>query len=260
MATGRTVQRFSRIYINGYDLSGYARTCGPQEVTVDEANMTTWTDPVKSYLKDRSHVNIGTLNAVFDNTATAGLHAVLGTAGDARNIILAKGIRAAPAAGDPAFLGTFEQSAYQIADDGAAVTANIPFQGWPGDAVTLAYGGGWGVLLHASGAETGANSAAGIDCLAGSALGGFMVYQILASNAAGNVTVKVQHSTTTNVDGSFSDLGGCTSGAIANTSIPASGIVATTNPATAVGQYLRWQIALAGGMTTVTFVLAFYRA
>lgn len=260
MATGRTKHKFWRVYVNGYDMSGFSRTIGPLEVTHDEADLTAdMSDTVKGYLKNHTHVNCGTLNAVFDNTATTGLQAIMGTAGNSKNVLAAIGIRAAPANGDPCFGGQFMHSAFQPTDDGGAVTATIPFAGWASDATSLRYGLGFGQLLHANAAETGTNSSTGFDNLQSAVTttnGGYMLYQVLASsNASHTATLKVQEADT-NLDGSFGDLSGATTGVITVTA-GVNGIVALSPTAT-IKQYLRWQIVL-GTATSVTFVLAFMR-
>lgn len=257
MATGRTKQKYTRVYVDGYDLSGYGRTIGPLELTYDEADMTViMSDTVKGYLRNQSHVNCGTLNAVFDNTATTGLHALAGTAGDQRDVLAAIGIRGSPAAGDPCFGGSFIQGAYQVTNDGGAVTATIPYLGHDVTVNNL-YSIPWGILLHANGAETGANSSAGYDNPTGGATtyGGWFMYHILASSGAG-------HTATLSVDDSANNstwlaLSGATTGSITVTA-GVSGLVFLGNTAT-VRQYLRWQLAL-GTATSVTFVSAFFRA
>jgi len=162
---------------------------------------------------------------------------------------------APPAPASPAAPATDE-----IVDVSSALTVTVPFQGWAADASTLKYAGPWGTLLHASGTETAVNAAVGFDNPTGAATakGGYFVYHIFASNAAGTATVIAQDAAT-NTDPSFALLAGATSGAIGFAAIPASGVVALANNAD-VRRYLRWQLTLAGGMTTCTFVSAFVRA
>lgn len=259
MTTGRTVDKWTRVYMDGYDVSGFGRTIGPEEITYDEHDLTAdMSDTIKGYLPGRAHVNIGNFNGVFDNTATTGAHAVLGgTVGGKRVVLAAHGQLAAPAAGDATFGGEFMHKAYQAVGEGA-VTITVPFSGWATDSTTLLYAAPWGLLLHPSGAETAANTGTGVDCYqqTQTTKGGFLIYQILSSNAAGTVTLSVDDSAN---NSSFLALSGATTGAIAYTSIPTAGIIAIGTGAT-VRQYLRWQIALAGGMTTCTFVLAFNRS
>lgn len=244
--------------MDGYDLSGYSRTIGPLGLTYDEADLTAhMSDTVKGYLRNHSNISLGTHNAVFDNTATTGLHALMGTAGVDRDVLVAIGIRAAPVDGDSCFGGTFQDSAYQVADDGGAVTVNIPWAGWASNAGTLRYSCPWGTLLHANAAATAANSEVGFDNPTGGATanGGYMVYEVLASsNAAHTATLKVQDAAVNN-DGGFADLAGCTTGVITVTA-GVSGICVPTTQT--VRQYLRWQIVL-GTATSVTFVMGFFR-
>lgn len=258
MTTGRTLTKYWRVYADGYDLSGFGRTIGPLDLEYDEADLTaTMSDTVKGYLRNHAEVNCGTLNAVFDNTATTGLHAIMGTAGgNYRNVITAIGIQAAPAQGDPVFGGQFVQKAYQVTDDGGAVTVTIPFSGWGVAGSTLLYATPWGNLLHANSAVTAANTAAGIDnpTEGATAKGGYFMYQVLASsNASHTATISVDDSAN---NSDWLALSGATSGVITVTA-GVSGLVALGNTAT-VRRYLRWQIAL-GTATSVTFVSAFFR-
>jgi hypothetical protein len=261
MATGRTTIKNYRMYVGGYDLSGFGRDIGPIGVEVEEVDLTTWTDPVKGYLKNRAQVGIGTLNAVFDNTATTGIHALMGTAGIKRDVLIALGIQAAPTAGDPAFMGQFAQSGYQEVDNGGAMTVTVPFEGWDATANSMLYAPGWGILLHPNAAETAVNTAVGFDNPTGGQTlnGGLMVYQVLtSSNPSHTATLKVQDAAT-NTNPSFADLSGATTGVITVTA-GVSGLVAlpTTGAGATVRQFLRWQIVL-GTATSVTFLIGFVR-
>lgn len=257
MATGRTKPKWIRVYANGRDLSGFGRTIGPLIQECDEDDMTaTMADTIKGYYKGHASVSAGVYNGVFDNTATTGAHAVLGTADTLRNLIVAYGIRAAPAAGDPAFCGGFRQLSYQATTEGGATTFSADFTPWDLTASTTAYGMGWGQLLHAYGAETAANTGTGFDCpqAAATTWGGYFIYSIYSVNA-GTATLSVDDSADNT---NFLALASATSGAIAAASCPTSGIVALSQTAT-VRRYLRFQVALAGGATTCTFVSAFVR-
>jgi len=257
MATGRTLEKWTRMYVDGYDLSGFGRSVGPLEVTFDEHDLTAWMDQVKGYLRGNAQVNPGTFNGVFDNTAVTGIHAALGAAGAKRTVTVAKGIRAAPSQGDPCFCGQFVHKGYQVTTEGG-VFVTAPFSGWAANAETLLYAGPWGQVLHPMAAATAANTAAGIDnyAEASTAKGGYLIYHITASNAAGTCTISVDDSADNAV---WLPLAGATSAAIGFAALPASGVIALSNAAT-VRRYLRWQLALAGGMTTVTFFSAFVRA
>lgn len=258
MALGRTKQKYIRVYAGGYDISGFGRTIGPLTTETDPVDMTvTMADAVKGYYKGQTNVNIGTFNGIFDNTATTGIHTVLNSAGLLRTVVVAYGIRAAPADGDPCFCGQFDQQAYQVNDDAGALAVTIPFGGWSATATSLNYAQGWGTLLHANAARTsatGANTATGYDNPkeAATSKGGFMVYEVLAGN--GTATISVDDSAN-NID--FLALSGATTGSI-SCAAGVSGLVALGTSAT-VRRYLRWQIAF-GTATSVTFVTAFVRA
>lgn len=258
MATGRTVNKFARCYVGGYDLSGYVRQLGDMLTEFDAEPQAALSDGVKNVLIGQANFKIGDYNAFLDNTATSGLHVLHSAPGAKRAVMMPIGIRAVPAAGDPCFLGEFDQLSYHAQGEGGFTAASLKFGPMDATAAALAYSKAWGNLLHAYGAETGTNSGTGIDDNgASSALGGYLMYQIFAVAGTGNVTIKVQDAST-NSDGSFADLTGATSGAIAHTAVPTAGVVAIGRSAT-VKRYLRWQIALSG-ITSVTFALAFVRA
>lgn len=260
MATGRTVARWTRVYVDGYDMSGMARSIGPLESVYEEIDMTTLGDSVKNYLPGHPSLNIGVFNAVFDNTADVGTHTVLQTTGN-RTVLVVKGIRAEPAIGDPCFGGEFLQSAYAaLSEDGVFV--NIPFAGWAADANHKQYPVAWGQLLHTNTLADDVNADdAGVQSPTAAATthGGFMIYHVTAATGGAGVTatIKVQHSVDED-DAHYADLGGCTTGVIDVGTAPVAGVIPTTLNTTTVNEFLRWQIVL-GTATDVTFVLAFVR-
>lgn len=250
----RVHNKHSRVYADGVDLSGYARSVGELAwnfpVTPDQAI----TDGCKNAIAGRAEISAGTINAFLDNDA-AGLFVLARACTGTRDIMIPFGAGAAPAAGDPCFAWQFEQTSYKAESGDGFVAITVPI-GEASYASTLSYGKPWGVLLHAKGAETAANSSAGIDDFgAASALGGIFVYQVFTSN--GTCTLTTQEADT-NSDGSFANITGATSGEINATSAPVSGMVALGTTA-AIKRYLRWQVAL-NGASTVTFAAAFIRS
>jgi len=256
MATGRTLSRWSRVYINGYDMSGYTRGIGPLSWVYPEIELVALSDPVKGALMGQPEISPGALTGLFDNTATSGLHAVLNAPGSLRDVLVAIGIRAVPAEGDQVFMGSFNQNSYDTSPSGDDIALTLEF-GKTSPAEGMNYEQPWGVLLHENSAETGANTATGVDDFgAASTTGGFMMYQILDYEGTGSVVLTVEEASS-NENASFAALTGATSGSIAHTAMPCAGIVqcATTK---AVKQYLRFQVALTT-LTSVTFVLGFVR-
>jgi len=256
MATGRTVPKWVRFYADGYDLSGYSRTVGPLTWEYSEADLTCQMgDAVKGYLPDQPTFGIGTLSAVFEaNVGGTAMHDILVAPGSGRDVMIPIGIRAAPAPGDPAYVGKYQQVDYKAVEEGRAALVSLNFAEWDGGDLP-SYDEPWGILLHENSAETAVNAGtADHDYGAQTTYGGYMAYQIFAGD--GTATIKVQHSAINN-DVNFADLGGCTTGVI-DCSTPSAGILNTTLVTTTVEQYTRWQIVL-GTATTVTFALVFVR-
>jgi hypothetical protein len=256
MATGRTTLNHYRVYIDGRDMSGYSRSFGPLACTFDEGTDDAVTLAVKQTLPGNATVGLGTLNGLFDNTASVGIHAAMRSVGLKRTVLVAAGIQAAPANNDPAFCGQFSQTGYEAGPSENPMTVTIPFANTSGLASNLNYARPWGVLLHALAAETAANTAVGIDQLAQTTKGGYMLYQITAAAGTGNMTgaIKVQDAST-NSDGSFGDL--LSSGTVNCVGGGVSGIVSLAKGAT-VKRHIRFQVAFTLA-TSITFALAWVR-
>ena len=247
---GRTAPQWTRVYMNGYDLSGYARTIGPLSVAYDQADMTVMTDTVKSWVSNRASFGIGTLNTILDSTATSGSHTLLKTPALARRMMIPLGAGAAPALGDPVYCGVFDQLSYGGTEEGGAVVATADFGGWD-STITLTYDIPWGVLLCPK-ASVGVNAANGI-AEGGSVTGGWFMYQLFTFTGAGTVTVSLQDSVL--IGGAYANVTDGVSGAIATGSIPYCGIIALPR-AQAVRAHVRYQVAFGGATTAVTMAFA----
>lgn len=251
MATGRSLNKDARVYINGFDLSGHARSIGELAWSFAEGI----DDPLNVTIKGTwlGHANIspGVVNAIFDNTATTGIHAVLSGAPAKRTVLVAQGIQAAPIDNDPCFGGQFLQTDYKVGPSADPVTVTVTFGQAHGTMSNPLYAEPWGVLLHALATRTAVNAATGLDQTAATSKGGFMVYHVTAGN--GTAAIKVQDAAT-NTDLSFADL---LSTGLIDCSVRQHGIVALATTAT-VRQYVRWQITL-GTATSLTFTLGWFR-
>ena len=254
MATGRTVPRWVRFYADGFDLSGFSRTVGPLKWEFEEADLTVqMADAAKGFMPNLASISPGTLNGVFDNTSTLGLHVVMSGILTSRIVMVPIGIRAAPASGDPVFMGQFIQLGYTGEIVAPSVYANVPFGEWD-VANEIAYAKPWGNLVHAKGAETGANTGTSdVDGLAATTAGGWLMYQVFAGN--GTATISIDDAATDS-NPSYAALSGATSGEL-NMSNVQKGIVALGVGAT-VRRFLRFQIAF-NSATTVTYAMAFVR-
>ena len=256
MATGRTLKRWTRFFMGGYDLSGYSHSFGPAGAEHETPGITALSDAVQGGLPDHAMISLGDFKGIFDNTATSSLHVLhSGNQGAAHIVTAAIGIRAAPAAGDPVFSGRFMLDNYKSVTADGMLAVEMKFGPW--DAANLiAYDRPWGFLSHANGAETAVNGATGLDDNgASSALGGFGVLHVLDGN--GTATVSIEHSAV-NVDGNFDSTGDIIAFAEANGTSPSSQIVATATPTTTINRYTRWQISL-NSASTMTFVVSLIR-
>lgn len=251
---GRTVAKWARVYLSGYDMSGYSRSIGDLRHAHEEADTTAMSDLVKSALPGAATMSVGTLNGLFDTTATSGLH-VIGSAtnGSRQLVTVAIGDRAAPAQGDPAFTVIANQLGYQATLDGQTAAVTIPFSdGVAADGQGgLLYATPWGRLLNANVARTGANASSGVDGAASTSLGGVLVYHITAAN--GTATLSVDDSAD---NSTFAAVSGLTTGSI-TMAAGTWGAVALARNAT-IRRYTRWQLAL-GTATSVTFVAVLIR-
>jgi hypothetical protein len=259
MTSTRTVfPKYTRVYVDGRDMSGYARNIGPLSCEFDEGIDDALNMDIKAVWPGNATVGVGTLNGIFDNTATVGIHPVLKDYSVMRTVLVAVGMGAAPAQGDPTFCGQFQQTSYVTGPDQNPVTATMNFAKSSGVAKNLRYAKPWGILLHPLVKVSAANTAIGIDQGGQTTKGGYMCYQITAAEGDGNMTaaIRVQDASANN-DGAFGSGTLLTTGTINCAGGGVSGIVALANPAT-VKQYVRWQITL-GTATSVTFALAWVR-
>ena len=255
MATGRTVSKFARVYVDGYDMSGYSRSAPVLNWGFRPAAWMALDDPAMGALPGQASISMGSYNGILDNTATSGMHAVLSNSDAVRDVMIPLGIRAEPAAGDPTFCAQVTQSAYQAQPSGGMVTVSIDLGNWDERGDTKAYPFPWGYLLHAKGLVAAANTSSGAYDYgsSGSTNGGYMMYQVFARSNTGTATITVEHST----GGAWSVCTGLTY-SVTDSSAAASGIVTTSSATSSINRYTRWQTSL-GTSTGVTFALALVR-
>jgi len=247
---GRTVNKWLKVYVSGYDITGYARSAGPLLWEFDEADLTTLGDSVKGYLPNMCQLGLGTLNSVLDSTTDTGMIDALAKPGP-RGVMIAVGDRAAPALGNPVYMGYFDQAAFVANEDAGAMTLSLPMDNVYSDGTAFAVP--WGVLLHPMGAETSSTdggTAVGIhNNLAATTDGVIMAYQCTGTDSNSSYILKLQDSPD-NV--TYSDI----TGATVTVTERAGGIIETARPL-AIGQYVRW--CLANVDSSVTFACAYAR-
>jgi len=248
---GVPVLKNSVLYVDGYAWCPNVKSFGPLSTMYDKGDDAPFCNALRGQWLGNCHTNIGTINGIFDNTATTGLH-TLGITPALRTISAYFGTTAAAAQGDVAWAGQWLQTDYIATPADLPVAVTMKFSGPGATSTELVYENPWGKVAHALAAATTDNAANGFDDGIGAATskGGYMVYHVTACNGTANI--KIQDSTA--AGGAFGDL--LTTGVI-DLSSPTAGVVALAKNA-AVKQYIRWQLAW-GTATTVTFALAFVR-
>jgi hypothetical protein len=253
----RTHPKYQRIYINGYDLSGYTRSLGNMGVKFDEGIDAALTDAVKNAILGRATIQAGPLNAFLapEATPTIGAHELLSAGHGTFNLMAVYGTPGGPNIGDPIIAAQMEEGEYTSSSGDGFSAVNVTFPNASAQGPKN-YPSPWGVLVHAKATRTAVNAAVGtIDAGEDTTKGGIFVYQLFSSN--GTVTLSIDDSATNLNDTAFAALSGATSGSINASVTPKSGMVQLGVTAT-VRRYLRWQIAL-GTATTCVFALGFIR-
>jgi hypothetical protein len=253
---GRSLSDYERLYMDGYDLGAYVMDCGERGIEYTPAESLCQADIGKGVSVGRIMPSFGPVNGVFDNTASSGLHA-LSIAGQAARhyLIHARGVQAAPTIGDDVFAMIARLISYKSAGaENAVSTAKLVFANNAPD--TIAYTQRFGVLLHAMGSETAANTSnTNHNNGASTSSGGWLMYMIRSITGTGTVTISVDDSANAST---WAALSGATSGAIATAIAPTAGVIQLGTTAT-VRQYLRPQIAFGGSATACVYALAFIR-
>jgi len=254
----RALNRFNRMYIDGRDYSGAARSFGPLVYDPQEVDMTApMSDAAHGYLPDLPVITPTVFNGIMDNTATTGLQVNLTGGGVGRCIMAIIGGEKAPVIGSPSYNGIFLQTGYEAVNSNGMIAVTIPFSDW--DEVLTAglnYKQPWGYLTHVMGSETAVNSAnTNVDGAAQTTLGGVMWYQVTSITGGTGVHILLEDS----ADGStgWATVTG-SSQSVLTGAAPVAGFTQLAINQT-VRRYVRWQITLDGGATAVTFAQSFIR-
>jgi len=254
---GRTLTKHTRVYVDGYDMSGYSRSIGPLAIDFDLADLTAkMGDAVVGYLPCKATISPGTLNVILETDSdSTGSHGILSAQNDDRVVLVAIGDRAAPVAGNPAFMGEFLQLGYHAEDDACAVIANVPFSTWEA-ASLIAYDQPWGTLAHALAASDsdGSDSDDYQDYGAATSYGGYMVWHV--TDGDGTATITMEHADSDD-EADAAAIAGLTTGEIDCSSVQ-TGVAVTTSRTQTINRYTRWQISM-NSASEATFALGFVR-
>lgn len=245
MAEGKTNSRYFRMLYGGFNLSGDARALGSMGATYAETDVTGWSDEVINFTLGTPTINLDGFQAVFNNTASTGIHTALSPFISSYSTVMI-GIRAAPAVGDPTFSIPNQQASYTVAGD-APCTVSVNMN--PGQTGSLSVGGlmsPWGRALAVGASLSGNTNGTSVDNAASSANGG-IGYLHLTASSGGTWAFTIQHSTD---NSTFSDL----------ITFSANGSAVTAEQGTVTGtvnRYVRFRAVRTSG--TVTAWVAFVR-
>lgn len=249
--------KYGRLYVGGYDLSGYTFNPGTLGVEWEAEVEATLTSQIKAALAGlgQAQVTFGPVNGVFDNAAGA-IHTLHAAPGSAYVVTYAQGVGAAPAVGDPVFCYEPPQRTYAPDPNKAgAIGATMEFGMAHTGSELLDYGRPWGVLLHPKAEVTAENGGtADHDHGAQTTKGGFGILHVFDGD--GTATFAIEHSATDS-DAAFDSTGAIVTFDTTDASSPFGEAKALAMDAT-VERYLRWQVTL-GTATAVTFLMAFVR-
>ena len=239
MATGKTNSRHFRLYADQVDLSGDVRTVGGFGLEYNMEDVTGWSDGVVNYLYGTPTAFVNGFQAVFNNTAVTGSHTELSDQ-EEYLISLHLGIRATPAAGDPAFGGPLQQSSYTVGGEGPVIV-EVALNG-PGQALShpSRY---FGYVAYPSTSITVTTSGTGVDMVAAQASGIHAVLHVLTAETVGTWALTIQESSDDAVGDPYVDI----------ITFTANGATATAErgiDATSVERYVRFRAVYTGGGST----------
>jgi hypothetical protein len=127
MALGKgKIDRFARIYVGGYDLSGDARQFGSLDNGFDEVDFTGWSDTVRQFNGGYRNAGVRDFQALI-NDSTGRSYGALKTANTTGGISVLFGSNAVPAVGNTAYLLGYVQISAGTSFDGGAGVINASF-------------------------------------------------------------------------------------------------------------------------------------
>lgn len=229
--------KYARIYVNGYDLSGDARTFDSLDCQFGDQDMSGWSNQTRMYLADqRLIVGVRGFQALL-NDAAAGAYTILKTPTGVtqKQVSVLFGGGAAPAAGDLAYLLAGAQLNDQSGLDGQALNIKADFLPMPGVTVGMP----WGVVLHPATSLAATTNGTSINNGAGTTTGWQANLHVTVSSG-GTWAFTIEHSTN---GSSWSTLGTFTinGSAVASEHLTDVGTV---------NQYVRFVATRTGGSVT----------
>lgn len=194
------IERYARIYVDGYDLSGDARQFGALENGFEEVDFTGWGNSVKQYAGGYRVVGVRDFVALVNNSTGQSFDA-LKDAASTGGVSVLFGSNAEPVAGNTAYLiGHMQISAGSSFESGAGVlTASFVANGAGGSLGTNPLG----YTLLPKTTLSGADDGTAVDTGATAGSGWSSNLHVLTAGGSGTFTVE----SATSAGGTYSTLG-----------------------------------------------------
>lgn len=196
--TGKTNERWFRLWVDGFSMSGVARKVGAFGVEYRADNVKGWQDPVTSHTLGHPAVKFQDVEVVFASgntytSADAGSWDVLNDYGE-RVITLAMGIRGYMLEGDPCFICTQEQTKFLVSAGNGSVAVNADFR----QGMTRPYANPFGFsLMHrVAGGLAATTEFEAVDLGSAHAAGAVAHLHTYGGVGTVNWEFKIEHSTT----------------------------------------------------------------
>jgi len=179
--------RWMRFFVDGYNLSGDARTVGSLEQVYDEVSLHGWSEAVVNYVAGHKATGIIDMQVLL-NDASSGAFEQLKSAGADRASVLFGG-GAEPTFGDPAYLIEVQQLKDVASFDAGAAVINVDLLPEAGNDHQP-----MGVVIHPENSINATTTGDSIDNGAGTT-NGFHASLHITAQSSGNYEFKIEHST-----------------------------------------------------------------
>lgn len=198
MATGKTNSKHYRLYVDEIDLSGNARSVGSFGNTYTEDDATGWSEGIINYTLGHLQTSLPGYQGVFHTAQHTEL-----AAREEYLVSLLIGIKAAPAAGDPAYLAPLEQKSYNV-DGNGPVMVSADFVG-PGSGTYTLPSNTMGFVLMPYTNLTATTNGTAVN-LGSAFANGALAHLHVISSDSGDFAFKIEDSATGAFSGEETDL------------------------------------------------------
>ena len=197
------ILRWTRLYVDEFDLSGDSRTYSSLDNAFAEISRTGWSHTVNHFIcDDQRAIGLKGYQAML-NDAAAGAFAEL-KARDTARLSMLFGGGGAPAYGDPAYLLRSVDMGEAVTFDAGLAILSGDFNADAGD-YNVSANDPLGVVLHGADSKTSTITGTSVEHQAATTAGGHAIMHMIAVGASAVWAFKLQHSAN---DSDWSDITG----------------------------------------------------